>query len=265
MTLRAVEDRPLLSRGDGWSEKSDVLTMSPFLPLAYASVPTATAALGMLVAAYRPPRGRLRSYVQHLAAGVVFSVVAVELLPDIIHKNLPVAISVGFTLGVGFMLILKVVGMHLMRAGGGEESSASLLASVGVDVFIDGLLIALTFAAGARAGILLKVALALEMLSLGLAVTGTLDSRGYRRGRLMATTMGLFLLLPAGALIGGFAVPLLRGSLLEGVLSFGLAALLFLVTEELLVEAHEEGEIPAATALFFLGFLVFLLLGMNGE
>ena len=44
----------------------------------------------------------------------------------------------------------------------------------------------------------------------------------------------------------------------------GLAALLYLVTEELLVEAHEvpEVETPLVTAMFFVGFLLFLLLGM---
>ena len=46
------------------------------------------------------------------------------------------------------------------------------------------------------------------------------------------------------------------------VLAFGLAALLFLVTEELLVEAHEEPEIPTATALFFADFCSSLILGM---
>jgi ZIP family zinc transporter len=49
---------------------------------------------------------------------------------------------------------------------------------------------------------------------------------------------------------------------LDLILSFGLAALLFLVTEELLVEAHKEPETPISTALFFIGFLAFLLLGM---
>jgi ZIP family zinc transporter len=52
------------------------------------------------------------------------------------------------------------------------------------------------------------------------------------------------------------------GNLLEIVLSFGLAALLFLVTEELLIEAHEETETPLLTLSFFVGFLLFLLLGM---
>jgi len=49
---------------------------------------------------------------------------------------------------------------------------------------------------------------------------------------------------------------------LDLVLSFGLAALLFLVTEELLVEAHEAEEKPWLTAMFFGGFLLFLILGM---
>jgi ZIP family zinc transporter len=48
------------------------------------------------------------------------------------------------------------------------------------------------------------------------------------------------------------------------VLSFSLAALLFLITEELLTKAHEESESPWLTAMFFLGFLAFLLLGMIG-
>ena len=50
---------------------------------------------------------------------------------------------------------------------------------------------------------------------------------------------------------------------MEAVLSFGLAALLYLVTEELLREAHEERESAIGTAMFFLGFLIFLVIGMT--
>lgn len=46
------------------------------------------------------------------------------------------------------------------------------------------------------------------------------------------------------------------------MLSFGSAALLYLVTEELLVEAHEAGETTFAPSMFFAGFLLFLLLGL---
>ena len=46
------------------------------------------------------------------------------------------------------------------------------------------------------------------------------------------------------------------------MLAFALAALLYLVTEELLAEAHETPDVPLVTALFFVGFLLFLMLGM---
>ena len=49
---------------------------------------------------------------------------------------------------------------------------------------------------------------------------------------------------------------------LAGLLSFGCAALLFLVTEELLIEAHESADTAVTTTMFFVGFLTFLLLGM---
>ena len=52
---------------------------------------------------------------------------------------------------------------------------------------------------------------------------------------------------------------------MEVVLSFGAAALLYLVTAELLREAHEERESTSATAMFFVGFVVFLVVGMRLE
>jgi ZIP family zinc transporter len=76
--------------------------------------------------------------------------------------------------------------------------------------------------------------------------------------------------LLAGALVVGAALGLTllshaTGGLLVFVLASGLAALaalLFLVTEELLAEAPSEDEFPWLTAAFFVGFLLFLLLSM---
>jgi zinc transporter, ZIP family len=69
---------------------------------------------------------------------------------------------------------------------------------------------------------------------------------------------GFSLLLLAGAPAG---VLLLRGASVDTlavVLSFGAAALLYLVTEELLVETHLPEETLLSTAMFFLGFLAIL-------
>ena len=43
------------------------------------------------------------------------------------------------------------------------------------------------------------------------------------------------------------------------------AALLYLVTAELLREAQEERESTSATVMFFVGFRVFLVVGMTME
>ena len=44
------------------------------------------------------------------------------------------------------------------------------------------------------------------------------------------------------------------------ILAAGLGGLLFLVTEELFVEAHEEPETLLGTGMFFGGFLLFLII-----
>ncbi|TDR32553.1 hypothetical protein [Hydromonas duriensis] len=46
-------------------------------------------------------------------------------------------------------------------------------------------------------------------------------------------------------------------STISAILAFGVAALLYLVTDELLVEAHEVEEKPVSTLCLFAGFLVF--------
>lgn len=78
-------------------------------------------------------------------------------------------------------------------------------------------------------------------------------------GRRLLVLVGLALLLPTGVLLANPVAALPEHARL-GMLTFGLMALLFLVTEELLVEAHEVEERSWVTALFFAGFLGLLLL-----
>lgn len=248
--------------------------------LAMASLsllPPVVMVLGALLAVWRPPGPSLRSAILHFAAGVVFSVAAVEILPLIVQEHSPVVVALGFALGVALMLALRQLTRHLERVHArtppapsiGRESVPpnsqlpwGLLLAIGVDIFLDGLLLGIGFAAGAKEGTLLAVALAFELFSLGLATAVELQQETLTKAR----TVGIVALLAGSLVVGAvLGLTLLRhatGSLLVFVLSFGLAALLFLVTEELLAEAHSEDESPWLTAAFFLGFLLFLLLGM---
>ena len=229
----------------------------------FTFIPIIAMILGGGIAVFRTPGPRLGSAIQHFAAGMVFSAVAVELLPEVISKHAPVATIVGFGLGIALMLLIRE-GMQRFEKSrqGKSESPTGLIVVTGVDITIDGLLIGIGFVAGAQQGVLLTIALTLELLSLGLSSVVALNQGGIARRRSFVMVVGLAFLPLIGALAGGTALKSLSGDSLDAVLSFGIAALLYLVTEELLVEAHETPETPATTAMFFLGFLLLLIITM---
>jgi ZIP family zinc transporter len=94
------------------------------------------------------------------------------------------------------------------------------------------------------------VALSIELLFLALPVAVALQERAASRLQTIATATAIAFLLPLGALLGAPAAGL-SAPWLAGVFAFGLMALLYLVTEELLTEAHEVPDKPWITAMFF--------------
>lgn len=231
----------------------------------YALVPAVAFGLGALLCVMRPPTAQMRSAIQHFAAGVIFSVVGVELLPAILdmHDDM-IAIAGGFGAGVAFMLVLEKVLAEKVRKGEGERTSGfALLVPIGIDLFLDGLLIGIGFAAGVSAGRLLVVALAFELFSLGLAVALVMRDAGFSRTRsvIVSSLLGLITMF-GGTALGVVALSRAPEAVTAAVLAFGAAALLFLVIEQLLLEAHEVKDTPTATAVFFGGFLLLLVLGM---
>ncbi|MEH6392138.1 MAG: transporter [Sulfitobacter sp.] len=218
----------------------------------YTLIPAAIAILGAIIAVNVRPGPILVSAIQHFAAGVVFAAAAGEIMPDVMHSGALVATLIGGFAGIGVMLAIR----QLERV---IEGPAGLLTLVGVDILIDGLVLGIAFAAGAKAGLLLTIALSVEVLFLGLAVTTELSQTVKSRVRIVLVIAALILLLPLGALV---ATPIagLPDQYITAFLSFGLIALLYLVTEELLVEAHETPDKPWVAAMFFIGFLLLLSL-----
>jgi ZIP family zinc transporter len=97
------------------------------------------------------------SAIQHLAAGVVFAAAATEVLPDLQHQGSVSAILIGGGLGLATMFGVKALGSRMSGAW-------SLIILIGIDIFIDGVVLGIGFAAGGKQGGILSVALTLEIL-----------------------------------------------------------------------------------------------------
>ncbi|MHB8611316.1 MAG: hypothetical protein ACYDAL_02660 [Candidatus Dormibacteraceae bacterium] len=87
--------------------------------LSFALIPAGVAIVGAVIAAFRTPSPRIRTYVEHFAAGVVVAVAAAELLPAAIKRRSAIAIAIGFGLGTLAMLLIA----HFSEGAEGEEDA----------------------------------------------------------------------------------------------------------------------------------------------
>lgn len=232
--------------------------------LSYTMLAVVAAMVGGILAVYRAPGPQMESNIQHFAAGVVTAAVAAELLPDI-HERAPAVVVLGFAVGVATMLAVHQLSKRLEKreVGGSYAGAAGLLITVGIDMLIDGILIGVAFLAEAATGIIIAVALAIEVLFLGVAGVVALPTE-MGTARKLAVPAAFGLLLTTGVTVGVLALEGVTGAPIAIILAFGAAALLYLVTEELLVKAQKVPETPVSTTLFFVGFLSIFLLDMLG-
>src|SRR5512143_2891010 len=112
--------------------------------LLVSAIPVGAAFIGATIAAVRPPGRVARSSIQHFAAGVIFAVVAVELLPEVRRGHDPLEAGWTFAAGVIFMLAINKVVKRFNHQGehaGGSGPSLGQLVPIGVDLVLDGVLI----------------------------------------------------------------------------------------------------------------------------
>ena len=77
-----------------------------------------------------------------------------------------------------------------------------MLIAIGVDIVIDGLLLGVGFSAGITTGMLLAIALPLELLSLGMATATELSTNKINRTKSLGIIVGLASLFFGSAIMG---------------------------------------------------------------
>jgi len=214
---------------------------------------------GTLVRLWQPGAGTLTA-IQHFTAGLVLGAVAVELCPELVNSPYFASAVVGFVLGSGFMLVIGQVTKAAEPPTGQTGSGMGLLFAVAVDLLVDGLLVGTAITVGGKQGILIAIALTIEAFFLSLSTCETLRGRKAGFRKIFLTVLILAALVAAGVLAGDFFSSQLGGGPRTATLAFATAALLYLVMEELIVEAHQRQDRPMTPVLFFAGFLLIFIL-----
>jgi ZIP family zinc transporter len=229
------------------------------------AIPALVCLGGGVLAAVWNPGHQMRSLIQHFAAGVVLAALAVELLPEIGREQAPGWVLAGaFALGSLFMYGIKLWTMRLEHqasaAGSASGMGTGLLLATFIDVATDGFIIGAGFAASGETGTILALGLSVELLFLGLALaSGDVSGR-----RIIAISGALGGTVLTFSMLGNLLLSGASHAVIGGTLAFSAAALLYLVTEELLIEAHAVEEKPVSTLVLFGGFLAFWSIQLFG-
>lgn len=232
------------------------------LILPYILIASGAGVAGGVLAFFWAPGVQARSALQHFAAGVVIAAVASDLIPEVEKIGTPAGILGGFAAGgvtmVGLKwLVLKFEKYEKKR----HKLPVGLAAAAAMDTLIDGAIISAGFsAAQQQLGPLLAIALAVELFFLNLSVGSEFHKRKSLRWHGLGVTILISSLLIVGALVSFLILKDASQTTVAMFLAFGAAALIYLIAEELLVEAIEAEESLFSTTMLFAGFLVVLAL-----
>lgn len=201
---------------------------------------------------------RALSHMQHFVAGIVLAAMATSILPGAIKSEKLLPICVGFVVGMFILLVLQAISHKVEQVHAKSFPLGAVVAGM-IDLFIDGLLIGISFVIGKEAGLVVTLSLSFCAFFLCLTIGGMI--RNFFVRLLSSIVLASMLLL--GAFVATLCIPLFYTSLYFEILSFGVAALLFLACEELLKAAHKKEDSLLTTFLFFAGFLAVLVIHMT--
>lgn len=160
----------------------------PSLP--YIAAAAAAGIAGGVLASFWSPSRWITSYIQHFAAGVIIAAVALQVAPDILRIGAPAHLVLGgFALGGLFMIGVKWLSMRIEEHEHRKRGKPwGLAMAAAVDTAIDGAIIGTGFAIREGIGIVLSMALGLELLFLTLSVGASFRHEKGSRGTTIAVT-----------------------------------------------------------------------------
>ena len=244
---------------------------------------TAVGAAGVFFA--REINRKLLDSMLGFSAGVMLAASYWSLLAPAIeiseHGSLPVWFppTCGFLLGGAILWLLDKllphlhVGFPIDEAEGPKTAwhrAILLVTAITLHNIPEGLAVGVAFggviagvpATSVAAAVVLSIGIGLQNFPEGIAVAMPLRGEGMSRLRSFWYGQLSALVEPIAAVVGAAAV-VLAAPLLPYALSFAAGAMVYVVVEELIPEAHREGNVDLATVSLMVGFTVMMVLDVS--
>lgn len=207
----------------------------------------------------RPLSALWLSRLQVFAAGALFAILALELMPDLLIAH-HFAAMVAFLCGLLLRIAMKwLTGKIKKERDDLPKPLLTTMMEALVYALMVGVLIGSGFVASVREGVLLTPALTLAALAICLVALALLQQAGSSRQRITFFLLSLAALILVGT-VGGATLLWGRPAIdLDLLYAFGMAVILLWALESL-IEAGED-ESPIHTLFFFvIGTMLFMFL-----
>ncbi|MGI6621387.1 MAG: ZIP family metal transporter [Bacillota bacterium] len=237
-----------------------------------------TGAGGLLILLVNFGAGAGLSFLLAASGGIMISISLMELIPEAVEVGSKGWAALGLLLGVIILFVLDMVLPHahsslVVRAKSGvyhgeraaRLRSAGLLIGLGIALhnLPEGLAIGAAYAHQQSLGLGVALIIALHNIPEGMAMAVPLRAGGMGRGSVVLSTMLAGLPLGVGAFLGAW-VGQVSPTVLSVCLGFAAGAMMYVVSDELIPEAHfcARGEYPTIglVAGILLGVLLTLVL-----
>ncbi len=223
-----------------------------------------TGAGGLLSILVKKPTPRFTGTILAFAAGIMLSIIFLELIGEAIAFSGSMAAIVGLTLGMVIFYFLDhyLPHHHTVTAEDTPFNSylkkGTLLAlGIGLHNLPEGLAIGSGYVGSTELGLSLAILIGLHNIPEGMAVAAPLKQGGYNYGKIIAVTALAGVPMGLGAMIGA-AIGSISNNVLGISLGFAGGAMLYIVCDELIPDAYES----AGAHLSILGIFAGTILGI---
>ena len=223
-----------------------------------------TGAGGLFSIFVKRPTPRFTGTILAFAAGVMLSIIFLELIDKSIVYSGYWTAAIGLALGMVIFYLLDhylphhhTVTAEETHLGGYLKKGTLLAMGIGLHNFPEGLAIGTGFVGSPELGMSLAILIGLHNIPEGMAVAAPLKQGGYSYPRVLAITALAGAPMGVGALIGA-AIGSISTFVLGLSLGFAAGAMLYIVCDELIPDAYES----AGAHLSIFGIFAGTLLGI---